>query len=74
MNAPVTGGRGDLLKLRDYCTALLAFVGAQIKAGRSRDEILAMREPLEGFESLGRFGNANPRDPLTVAYEELTTK
>jgi glyoxylase-like metal-dependent hydrolase (beta-lactamase superfamily II) len=73
-NVPVTGGRADLMTLRDYFTALFVFVGTQIKAGRSRDEILAMREPLEGFESLGRFGNANPRDPLTVAYEELTTK
>ena len=73
-NAPVTGGRADLLKLRDYFTALLTFVGTQIKAGKSRDEILAMRDPLAGFESSGPFGNANPRDPLTCAYEELTTK
>lgn len=74
VNAPVTGGRADLLKLRDYFTALLDFVGTQIKAGKSRDEILAMRDPLTGFESSGPFGNANPRDPLTCAYEELTTK
>jgi glyoxylase-like metal-dependent hydrolase (beta-lactamase superfamily II) len=73
-NAPVTGRRADLLQLRDYFTALLAFVGAQIKAGRSRDEILAMRDPLAGFESSGPFGNANPRDPLTCAYDELTAK
>ena len=31
-----------------------------------------MRDPLKGFESFGRFGAASPRDPLTVAYEELT--
>jgi glyoxylase-like metal-dependent hydrolase (beta-lactamase superfamily II) len=73
-SAPVTGGRADLLKLRDYFTTLLTFVGGQIKAGRSRDEILAMRDPLPGFESSGPFGNANPRDPLTCAYEELTVK
>lgn len=74
MNVPVTGGRADLMTLRDYFTALLGFVGAQIKAGRSREELLALRDPLKGFERFGPFGNANPRDPLTVAYEELTTK
>jgi glyoxylase-like metal-dependent hydrolase (beta-lactamase superfamily II) len=67
---PITGPRADVLKFRDYLTALLAHVSGQIKAGRSRDEILAMRDPLPGFESYGRFGAANPRDPLTVAYEE----
>ena len=69
---PVTGDRGDLARFRDYLGALLAFVESQIKAGRSREEILAMRDPLKGFESFGRFGAASPRDPLTVAYEELT--
>jgi cyclase len=69
----VTGGAADLAFFRDYLTGLMAFVAAQIKAGRSRDDILAMRDPLKGFESVGRFGAANPRDPLTVAYEELTS-
>lgn len=69
---PVTGDRRDLGRFRDYLGALLTFVESQIKAGRTRDEILAMRDPLKGFESFGRFGTANPRDALTVAYEELT--
>jgi glyoxylase-like metal-dependent hydrolase (beta-lactamase superfamily II) len=73
-NLPVTGDASDLARLRDYLTEVLKFVQGHIKAGRSRDEILAMRDPLKGFESFGRFPNANPRDPLTVAYEELTTK
>ena len=73
-NLPVTGARADLMRFRDYLTALLAFVGAQIKAGKNRDEILAMRDPLAGFEVFGRFGAANPRDPLTAAYDELTKK
>lgn len=71
---PVTGGASDLKRFRDYIDALLTFVGGQIKAGKSREEILAMRDPLKGFETFGRFGAANPRDPITVAYEELTTK
>jgi glyoxylase-like metal-dependent hydrolase (beta-lactamase superfamily II) len=69
---PVTGSQADLGRFRDYLGALLAFVDSQVKAGRSREEILAMRDPLKGFESYGRFGNPNPRDALTCAYEEVT--
>jgi glyoxylase-like metal-dependent hydrolase (beta-lactamase superfamily II) len=70
---PVTGSQADLAKFRDYFGALLAFVETNVKAGRSRDEILAMRDPLAGFESFGRFGQPGPRDALTCAYEEITT-
>jgi glyoxylase-like metal-dependent hydrolase (beta-lactamase superfamily II) len=71
-NMPVTCDRKELKRFRDYLEAVLDFVGKQIKAGKSREEILAMRDPLKGFETFGRFPAANPRDPLTVAYEELT--
>jgi len=71
---PVTGDRTDLARFRDYFGALLSFVESQVKAGRSRDEILALRDPLPGFESYGRFGQASPRDALTCAYEEITTE
>ena len=70
---PVTGGPADLTLFRDYLGALLAFVEAQAKAGRTREEILAMRDPLKGFENFGRFGQANPREALTCAYEEVTS-
>jgi glyoxylase-like metal-dependent hydrolase (beta-lactamase superfamily II) len=70
---PVTGGAADLLHFRDYLGAVLAFVERHVAAGRSREEILAMREPLAGFEAWGPFGQASARDPLTVAYEEVTT-
>lgn len=70
---PVTGSSADLLRFRDYLAALFAFVEAQVKAGRTRDEVLAMRDPLAGFEAWGRFGQPGGRDPLTVAYEEVTT-
>ncbi len=69
---PVTGTRAELARFRDYFGALLAFVEAQVKAGRPRAEVLAMREPLRGFESYGPFGRDNPRDALTCAYEEVT--
>ncbi len=70
---PVTGSSADLVGFRNYLGAVLAFVEAQVKAGRSREEVLAMRDPLKGFESYGRFGQANPRDVLTCAYEEVTS-
>jgi cyclase len=70
---PVTGSSADLLRFRDYLGAVLAFVERQVAAGRSREEISGMREPLPGFEAWGAFGQASARDPLTVAYEEVTT-
>ena len=73
-NLPVTGNRADLLKFRDYLSAVLTFIGGQIKAGKSRDEILAMRDPLAGFETYGQFGATGAREIRTVAYEELGGK
>ena len=70
---PVTGSAADLLHFRDYLAAVLAFVERHVAAGRSREEILAMRAPLAGFEAWGPFGQPGARDPLTVAYEEVTT-
>jgi cyclase len=70
---PITGGPADLAHFRDYLGAVLAFAETQIKAGKSRDEVLAMRDPLAGFEAFGRFGNPGPRDALTCAYEEVTS-
>ena len=48
---PVTGGADALLGFRDYLGGLLAFVEAQLADGRTPDEVLAMREPLPGFEA-----------------------
>jgi glyoxylase-like metal-dependent hydrolase (beta-lactamase superfamily II) len=70
---PVTGDHTRLKAFNDYLGAVLGFVEAQVKAGKSRDEVLAMRDPLKGFEAYGRFGNTSPREILTCAYEEATT-
>ena len=74
MKQPVTGTSADVLRLRDFFTALLTFVGGQIKAGKTRDDIMAMRDPMPGFENFGAWGNPGPREPRTVAYEELGGK
>ena len=70
---PVTGGPAELLAFRDYLVAVLAFVEKQVAAGRTREETLAMRDALAGFEAWGPFGQPGARDPLTVAYEEVTS-
>ena len=72
--APVTGGSADLLRFREYLVAVIAFAERQVAAGRSREDVLGMRDPLAGFEAGGPFGQASARDPLTVAYEEVTTE
>ena len=69
----VTGGHPDLLVLRDYLSALLAYVEGEIKAGKSKEEI-AKLENLAGFPDFhvppGR-GNRLPSN-LNTAYDELT--
>ncbi len=65
--APITGARADLMVMRDYLTALLDFVGAERKAGRSREQILAIRTPVPKFEKHGPLSEA----VLTAAHDEL---
>ena len=64
---PVVGSAGDLGHFAGYLRALLEFVDGQRKAGRSREEIEAIRDPLPRFDDFG---------PLTAyvlgnAYGEL---
>jgi glyoxylase-like metal-dependent hydrolase (beta-lactamase superfamily II) len=65
---PVTGGRADLLALRDYFTTLVDHVQKQIAAGRSVDEI--QKAGLAGFADFEGTATEN----LRVAYEELTSR
>ena len=64
---PVTGGQADLLYMRDYLAALLEFVRGEMKAGKSRDDIIRITEPLKGFPD---HGPLIPR-VLTAACDEL---
>ena len=65
---PVTGSRADLARHGAYLGALLEYVRGQIKSGKSRDEIVALREVIPGFEDYGPLNNR----PLGPAYDELT--
>ncbi|MDT8340584.1 MAG: MBL fold metallo-hydrolase [Longimicrobiales bacterium] len=69
---PVTGTFTDLLRFRDYLSAVLAHVGAALRAGRERDEFLAGEGTLPGFEEFGPFGRPGPREARTVAWSELS--
>jgi glyoxylase-like metal-dependent hydrolase (beta-lactamase superfamily II) len=69
----ITGGRADLLVMRDFLSALLAYVQQGIRDGKSADE-LATLEQLPGFpdhynpERKEAFANG-----LRAIHAELTT-
>lgn len=64
---PVTGTKTDVLKMRDYLTALVEYVRAAMKAGKSRDQIIASKDVLPGFEDRGPLTTR----ALTGTYDEL---
>jgi cyclase len=70
----VTLGHADLFVFRDYLSALLAHVESEIKAGKSKEEVVKLQN-LAGFPDFhvppGR-GNRLPSN-LGVAYDELTS-
>ena len=66
-NFPATGGKGDLLYMRDYLTALLDYVRGEMKAGRPREVIIKITDPLKGFPDHGPLIER----VLTAAYDEL---
>ena len=69
-NTTVTpiAARADLLNFRDYLAALMSFVGGLIKEGKTRDEVLARRDVLKGFEDYGPL----LARPLPAAFDEIT--
>jgi cyclase len=65
---PVTGSRADLQHHAGYLTALLEYVRAQVKAGKTREDVLALRDVIKGFEDYGPL----IARPLPAAYDEVT--
>jgi hypothetical protein len=64
----VTGGKADLMVQRDYFTALLDFVRGEIKAGKSKDDVIKANAVLKGFPDHGPLIER----VTTAAYEEAT--
>jgi cyclase len=64
----VTGTRADLNYHANYLVALLDYVRGQVKAGRTREEVLASTEIIKGFEDYGPL----IARPLGPAFDEVT--
>jgi cyclase len=64
------GGREDLLYQRDYLSALLEHVRAEMKAGKPREEIVKSTAVLKGFPDHGPLIER----VLAAAHEELAGK
>lgn len=62
-----TGSSADLLYMRDYLTALLEFVRGEMKAGKPREVIVRITDPLKGFPDHGSLVER----VLSAAYDEL---
>jgi cyclase len=67
----VTGTPADLLGFRDYLSALLAHVEAEIAAGKAKAEIVT-RQNLDAFPDYHAAQNSRLPSNLSVAYDELT--
>jgi glyoxylase-like metal-dependent hydrolase (beta-lactamase superfamily II) len=65
---PVTGNRDVLRHHAGYLGALLEYVRGEVKAGKSRDEVLKSTATIKGFEDYGPL----IARPLGPAYDEVT--
>jgi len=69
----VTGGRAEVLSFRDYLSAVLDYAQKQLKAGKSKPELIA----LENFPGFPDFHEPLPNRLgllLGAAYDELSTR
>jgi glyoxylase-like metal-dependent hydrolase (beta-lactamase superfamily II) len=66
----VTGSRDDLARHADYLAALLEFVRGQVKAGKTRDQVVALTDVIPGFDDYGPL----VARPLGPAFDEVTSR
>lgn len=66
----VTGKAGDLKAFSDYLGSVLKFVDGEIKAGKTKDEILKAK----AIPGADEWKGDGIERPLTAAWEELTVK
>jgi cyclase len=64
----VTGTQKDLQHHANYLHALLDWTRAQVKAGRTREEVLASKDVIPGFDDYGPL----VARPLGAAFDEVT--
>jgi glyoxylase-like metal-dependent hydrolase (beta-lactamase superfamily II) len=68
----ITGGRKDLLVMRDFLTALNEYVTQQRQSGTSLDE-MKQTEVLDGFEAFNFDWALSLADCIEAVYREQTT-
>lgn len=69
--APVTGGRADLLYFRDYLSAALEYVRRGLASGASKEEVVGV-DAVPGFADFAPLGGRlTARHVLEMAFEEL---
>lgn len=66
----VTGSADDLKKFGDYLGAVLTFTEAEIKAGKTKEEVLKAT----AIPNAGEWKGDGIGRPLAAAYDELTAK
>jgi cyclase len=66
----VTGSSADLLHHSAYLAALLDYVREQVKAGKTREQVVALTDTIKGFEDYGPL----VARPLGPAFDEVTGK
>ena len=64
----ITGNKADISAFRDYLEKLLVFVGQEIKAGKSKDDILKAT----AIPGVTEWQGDGIGRSLQAAYEELT--
>ncbi len=67
----VTGSKDDVRAMADFLDALVAHVAAEIKAGKSKAEIVT-RQNLDAFADYHAAQNSRLPGNLGVVYDELT--
>jgi glyoxylase-like metal-dependent hydrolase (beta-lactamase superfamily II) len=65
----VTGSRDDLARHAGYLGALLDFVRGQVKAGKTREQVVALTDVIPGFDDYGPL----VARPLGPAFDEVTS-
>jgi cyclase len=66
----VTGGKDDLKAFGEYLSNVLNFVDGEIKAGKTKDEIIKTT----AFPFKSEWKGDGIQRPITSAYDELTAK
>ena len=66
----VTGNKDDLRAMQNYLSSMLQFVDGEIKAGKTKDEIIKAKS----IPGVTEWQGDGIERGLTAAYEELTTK